>query len=278
MDTPSPPAPQPTAMFTDPVEVIPAATVAVFRKGPPGAPPELLMLQRAAEMRFAGGAAVFPGGRVDPADRDWAAELAGADDDVEELAARIAAVRETLEEAGLLVALAAPVSAAEAAAARAELLQEGALRPVLERRGWSLALDRLVPFARWFPRHRRSFDTRFYLHDIGTGAHEISVDATENTRLFWVSAEGALEQAERGELGIIFPTRCNLQRLALFADYAAAEAHARAIPVQTVTPRVEQRDGEWWIIIPDDAGYPVTAAPVGDFERTGAPVGGRVAQ
>ena len=258
METP----PQLDRMFSDPVEVIPAATVVVFRKGQPGGPPELLMLQRAAQMRFAGGAAVFPGGRVDPADRDWAAELAGAGDDVEEVAARIAAVRETLEEAGLLLALAAPVSAGQAAEARAELLGEGALRPVLERRGWQLALDRLVPFARWFPRHRRSFDTRFYLHDIGTGAHEISVDATENTHLFWVSAEQALARAERGELGIIFPTRCNLQRLALFADYAEAEAHARAVPVQTVTPRVEQRDGAWWIVNPEDAGYQIGRAHV----------------
>jgi 8-oxo-dGTP pyrophosphatase MutT (NUDIX family) len=263
METP----PLPTSLFADPVEVIPAATVVVFRKGAAGARPELLMLQRAKEMRFAGGAAVFPGGRVDPADRDWAAELAGVDDDLEEVAARIAAVRETLEEAGLLLAVQAPVSAAEAAEARAELLAEGMLRPVMERRGWRLALDRLVPFARWFPRHRRSFDTRFYLHDIGTGAHEISVDATENTRLFWVSAAEALAQAERGELGIIFPTRCNLQRLALFADYASAEAHARATPVCTVTPSAEQRDGAWWIVIPQDAGYPVTAAPVGEFER-----------
>jgi 8-oxo-dGTP pyrophosphatase MutT (NUDIX family) len=274
METPPPP----NNLFSDPVEVIPAATVVIFRKGPAGGPPELLMLQRARQMRFAGGAAVFPGGKVDPADRDWAGELAGSGADVEELAARIAAVRETLEEAGLLLALTASVSAAAAAEARAELLEEGALRPVLERRGWQLALDRLVPFARWFPRHRRSFDTRFYLHDIGTGAHEISVDATENTRLFWVSAAEALAQAERGELGIIFPTRCNLQRLAGFADYAAAEAHARAIPVQTVTPRAELRDGTWWIVIPDDAGYPVTASPFGEFESGATPVRAPTAQ
>ena len=258
-------------MFADPLEVIPAATVVVFRKGPAGAPPELLMLQRAREMRFAGGAAVFPGGRVDPADRDWAAELAGPADDLDELAARIAAVRETLEEAGLLLALAAPVSAGEAAEARAELLAGGALRPVLEARGWQLALDRLVPFARWFPRHRRSFDTRFYLHDIGTGAHEISVDATENTRLFWISAADALAQADTGEIGVIFPTRCNLQRLALFADYAEAEAHARATPIRTITPEPVERDGNWWISIPDDAGYPVSLSKVDDFSRGMAP-------
>ena len=49
--------------------MMPAATVVIFRNCSAGGPPELLMVQRAKEMRFAGGAVVFPGGRVDPADR-----------------------------------------------------------------------------------------------------------------------------------------------------------------------------------------------------------------
>ena len=125
------------------VTTVPAATLVIFRHGTAGQPPELLMVQRAKEMRFAGGAAVFPGGRVDPADRTLAARLA-PEADPHVTAAQIAAVRETLEEAGLAVALDRPVSAADAAAARALLLEQGALEPVLERFGWRLDLGRLV--------------------------------------------------------------------------------------------------------------------------------------
>ena len=82
-------------------QAIPAATVIVMRDVPDG-PPELLMVERAAAMSFAGGALVFPGGRVDPGDFVLAGRHAG---DVEENAARIAAIRETLEEAGVAVGL-----------------------------------------------------------------------------------------------------------------------------------------------------------------------------
>lgn len=238
--------------------VIPAATVVIFRHGAEGGPPELLMVQRAKEMRFAGGAAVFPGGRIDEADRVLAAAIApGADPEV--AAARIAGVRETLEETGLVIALERPVSAAEAAEARRALLTEGALAPVLERFGWRLALDRLVPFARWCPQRDGSFDTRFFLADIGTGAVEVAVDATENTRLFWTGAAEALRLADAGEIDIIFPTRRNLDRLALFASFADACAHAEATPVRTIMPQIIERDGERWLSIPENCGYPVTA-------------------
>src|SRR5690349_7505497 len=79
---------------------IPAATLIVMREG--GSAPELLMVERARAMAFAGGALVFPGGRVDPGDRALAALLGGDED---EHAARIAAIRETIEEAGVAVGL-----------------------------------------------------------------------------------------------------------------------------------------------------------------------------
>ena len=71
---------------------IPAATLVVFRHGPPGKPPELLMVVRSRTMSFAGGMAVFPGGRVDPEDRALAETIAG-DLDLDEAAHRIAAIR-----------------------------------------------------------------------------------------------------------------------------------------------------------------------------------------
>ncbi len=246
--------------------VIPAATLVIFRNGPAGGAPELLMVQRAQEMRFAGGAAVFPGGRIDAADHALAQCLA-QDGDSDELAARIAAIRETLEETGLVIGLNHPVSAQQAAEARGHLLECGELAPVAERFGWTLAPDRLVPFARWCPQRDRAFDTRFYLADLGTGAVDIAVDATENTRLFWSSAVDSLGMADRDAIRIIFPTRCNLERLALFSSFEEARAHSLAIPVQTISPAQMERDGEMWLTIPEGLGYPVTSQPMSMVRR-----------
>lgn len=246
--------------------VIPAATVVIFRHCPNGGPPELLMVQRSREMRFAGGAAVFPGGRIDPEDRELALALAPrADQDL--AAAQIAGIRETLEETGLAIAVRSPVSVEEAAQARALLLEQGALAPVLERFGWVLDLDALAPFARWCPRWDGAFDTRFFLHDLGTGAVDVAVDATENSRLFWASAAEALRLADAGEISVIFPTRRNLDRLALFASFAEARAQAEAFPVRTITPAQQERDGEMWLTIPEGHGYPVTAQPMSTVKR-----------
>lgn len=247
--------------------VIPAATIVVFRRHPAGGSPQLLMLERTHEMRFAAGAAVFPGGRVDPADRDLAARLAPNAANPDDVAARVAAVRETLEEAGLVLAVNETVTRDEATAARNLLLEQGALHPVLERHGWSLDLDALVPFARWCPDWDGAFDTRFYLADVGTGAIELAVDATENRHLFWATAAETLAMADRGEIGILFPTRRNLERLAKFADFAAAQAEAMALAPRIITPRKVERDGVIHLEIPDDLGYPVIGQPFDTVRR-----------
>ena len=226
------------------------------------------MVQRAKEMRFAGGAAVFPGGRIDPEDGALAARL-DPDSDIEVLAARIGGIRETLEETGLAIGLSNPVTGAEAAEARAMLLEQGALAPVVERFGWTLAPETLVPFARWCPKAHGTFDTRFFLADLGTGAVDITVDATENTRLFWASAAEALRLAEAREISVIFPTRRNLDRLALFSSFDEARAHCEVTPLETVSPDVVMREGEKWLIIPDyrARGYPVEGEPLSNARR-----------
>ncbi len=244
---------------------IPAATLVIFRHHPSGGAPQVLMVQRAKEMRFAGGAAVFPGGRVDDADRVLADALGATDEEHrEELAARIAAIRETLEETGLAVGLHQRPSLEDALRARALLLEQGELAPVLEAMGWTLDLDGLVAFARWRPKHRevRVFDTRFYLADLGTGAVELLVDDTENTHLFWASAEEALQMAETGEIKVIFPTRRNLERLAQFGSFDEAVRHVEEHPVKMISPFMEMRNGARWRMIRDDAGYPVLGEPL----------------
>jgi 8-oxo-dGTP pyrophosphatase MutT (NUDIX family) len=249
---------------------IPAATLVIFRNAPDGGPPQLLMVERAASMRFAGGAAVFPGGRIDPADFALAAALGAPDEAArEEWGARIAAVRETLEETGLAVGIDRQASLEEARRARALLLEAGELAPVLAEFSWNLDLEALVPFARWLPKHRevRVFDTRFYLTDLGTGAVDLLVDETENTHLFWASAAEALELAEQEQIKVIFPTRRNLERLAQFDNFTAALAHVEQYPVRTISPFLDIREGERWLAIPDDAGYPVTGEPMSNVAR-----------
>jgi 8-oxo-dGTP pyrophosphatase MutT (NUDIX family) len=243
-------------------EGIPAATIIIFRKAPLGGAPEMLMTVRSRALSFAGGMAVFPGGRVDPEDYALAAALGGEHGLVpDEAAHQIAAVRETLEETGLALGLKGDINAASAAAARAMLAQAGALAPVLAAFDWRLDLAQITPFARWFPKNEniaRVYDTRFYLADLGTGAVDVSIDHAENTQLFWTSAQGALDAAARGEIKLIFPTRRNLERLALFASFAEAKAQADAIPVRTIVPQVVEHDGKPWLTILADAGYPVT--------------------
>ncbi len=242
---------------------IPAATLVIFRNSRTGGPPELLMVTRARSMSFAGGAAVFPGGRVDPADYALAQDLGGSLPN-DEAAHRIAAIRETLEETGLAIGVSGFVDADRAIAARAMLLAREDLAPVLAAMDWRLDLDAVLPFARWFPKNEkltRIFDTRFYLANLGTGAVDITVDQTENTKLYWITAQGALDAAERGDLSIIFPTRRNLERLAQFSDFSDAVRDCATYPAKTITPHLAQRNGERWLCIPDDAGYPVTGEP-----------------
>ena len=243
-------------------EGIPAATIIIFRNAPDSGAPEVLMTVRSRNMTFAGGMAVFPGGRVDPADYALGEAVAAAHGlTPDEAAHQIAAVRETLEETGLALGLSGEINAASADAARKMLSECAALAPVLEAFGWQLDLAQITPFARWFPKNEaiaRVYDTRFYLADLGTGAVDVSIDHAENTHLFWTTAQGALDAAERGEIKLIFPTRRNLERLALFASFAEAGAPPAPIPVRTIMPQVVEQDGKPWLTILADAGYPVT--------------------
>ena len=214
-------------------------------------------------MAFAGGMAVFPGGRVDP--EDFAlGEMVAKDGKItaDEAAHQIAAIRETLEETGLALGLTGDITANTAQAARALLEEKKALAPVLDAFGWELDLAQITPFARWFPKNEnnsRVYDPRFYIANLGTGAVDGSIDHSENTKLFWTSAQGALELAEQGEIKLIFPTRRNLERLALFASFEEARTQAEAIPVKTIVPRVDDSTGAPMLTIIKDAGYPITA-------------------
>lgn len=234
---------------------IPAATLILFRDRPVG-PPELLMVERAKAMAFAGGAMVFPGGRVDP-DDELLAQLHPGHPDA---AARIAAIRETLEEAGLAVGVTPLPSPEQVAELRGRLHGGVAFGRALEEAGLRLDLDALTPFARWLPAHRhaRIFDTLFFLARAPEGG-VATVDETENVRLVWTTARDMLAEIDAGRAAAIFPTRRNLERLARFGGFKDAVADARAHAIRPVTPFVETRNGVEHLCIPDDLGYPVTS-------------------
>ncbi len=239
---------------------IDAATVVIFRNGGTGQPPELLMVVRSAKMAFAAGAAVFPGGRIDQADVEFARAL-GHGENANEAAARLAAIRETIEETGLAIGFRQVPHEAILSNARARLHAGDTLQQLCDDYSWDPDLDALIPFARWRPSfvEARIFDTRFYLANAGAGRDTVLVDETENRQLFWASALSVLTRADAQELKVIFPTRRNLERLAQFASFDDACAHAAKIPVRTITPYIEERDGEQHLCVPEGIGYPVTS-------------------
>jgi hypothetical protein len=65
--------------------------------------------------------------------------------------------------------------------------------------------------------------------------------------------------AETGEIKLIFPTRRNLERLALFASFEEARAQAEAIPVKTIVPQIDTSGDKPMLTIMADAGYPITS-------------------
>ncbi len=235
-------------------DAIPAATLVVMRDRP-GAAPDLLMVRRTQRMAFAAGAMVFPGGRIDEGDF-----ALGSD---HESAAKVAAIRETIEETGLPVGLSAPADL------QSELLAGAQFGVLLDRYRLTLDLDALVPFARWRPAFHqpRRFDTLFFLARAPTGDWPLRAQPGECESVDWLTAAQVLRRIAAGEASAIFPTVRNLERLAQFASFDEAVAHARAHAIETVSPWVEEVNGEKWLRIPDHLGYPVTAERLTDAIR-----------
>lgn len=232
---------------------IPAATLVVVRDRP-GGPPDILMVERASAMAFAGGALVFPGGRIDPADERLAAGLG-----LECGGAAVAAVRETIEETGVAAGL-EPVPTRDSALRIQQALVAGRdFGELLGEEGVRLDCQALTPFARWVPKFHasRRFDTLFLLAKAPPGIWPPNAIPGECSGAFWMSAGEALKREQDGQAKLIFPTRRNLERLALHGSFEAILADAKAHRVEPITPWTEEVDGETFVTIPADLGYPV---------------------
>ena len=269
--------------MTDAAEIKPrpASTVLLLRDGPTGL--EVLMVTRSVASDFASGALVFPGGRVDAADGE-AATLAScgavAGCDARMMAFRAAAVRETFEEAHMLLARAnggdrllseTEIEQLEARH-RANLGRDPQFTDLIAGGEIELATDLLVPFAHWItpvgPPKR--FDTQFFLAAAPldqVAAH----DGHEAVDTIWISPERAIAESEAGRVTLVFATRMNLTKLGRSETVAAALHAARADTIVTVCPELVEAPEGKLLRIPAAAGYGITEMPANLTVRAWVP-------
>jgi len=253
--------------MTEVTAVRPASTMLLLRDGGQGM--EVFMVVRHHQIDFASGALVFPGGSVDADDHEIAREGTSysGGEDLDDLgkAFRVAAIRETFEECGILLARAkgsnALVTAARADAiadAHRVALNKGERKfsEIIAKEGIVLALDLLVPFAHWITPlgMPKRFDTHFYLAVAPTdqlGAH----DGHESVDSIWVNPNEAVAGAKTGKFKLVFATERNLIKLGKQKTAAASLASARKDGVVTVCPEVVRGETSRQLKIPAEAGY-----------------------
>jgi 8-oxo-dGTP pyrophosphatase MutT (NUDIX family) len=261
------------------VEPRDSATVMLVRDGATGL--EVFMVRRNLNADFVGGAYVFPGGTVDPADREpemeaWC-DTTDADAsarlgvDAGGLAAWVTAVRECFEETGVLLARHAdggPVrlddpGEAERFAEHRDAVTRGerSLAEVCRAERLRLALDRIHYFAHWITPELspRRYDTRFFVAAAPDG-QAMAHAPGELIGQAWVRPEDALERHRRGEFDLILPTIRNLQAIGRY-DRAADlfEAAASLTDIPTVMPRMVPDDDGFSLVLPGDDGDEVVA-------------------
>jgi 8-oxo-dGTP pyrophosphatase MutT (NUDIX family) len=231
------------------------------------------MLRRRSSMAFAAGAYVFPGGSVDASDDDAGIAWAGPDAGEwgrllgapPELARTLvcAAVRETFEESGVL--LAGPDAGTVLAATEDEGWEEDrrqllagslSLARLLHRRGLVLRSDLLRPWARWITpvTEERRYDTRFFAAALPAGqiARDVSGEADETA---WLEPGAALEAAGRREIALFPPTAVTLGELRACGTVPAPLAPRRRMTA--LIPEVMVADGAAWLTVPDEVEYPL---------------------
>jgi 8-oxo-dGTP pyrophosphatase MutT (NUDIX family) len=247
----------------------PASTILLLRDSKAAQEIEVFMMVRHYEIDFNSGALVFPGGSVDKNDQEILARAelysGGEGLDASALSFRIAAIRETFEESGILLArpkgstgLVDAARASEIEAAHRSALNEGktTFLEVLAKNNLWLALDELVPYAHWITPEGmpKRFDTWFFLAAAPPdqlGAH----DGRESTDSIWVSPREALEGGQTGRFKLPFPTTRNLIKLGKQASVTAALADSRGKDIVTVMPVMTRLNGGRQLRIPREAGY-----------------------
>jgi 8-oxo-dGTP pyrophosphatase MutT (NUDIX family) len=244
-----------------------ASTVILLRDSSEGL--LVYLLRRVSSMKFAPGAYVFPGGSVDPRDGDLAvgwsgpspAEWGKAFDATETLARELvcAAVRETFEESGVLLAgpaqdaIVPDTSGDDWETDRQALLDRSqSLAELLARRGLVLRGDLLRPWAHWITPEieERRYDTRFFVAALPDGQRTRDV-STESDRVTWVRPGDAVAAARRGDMPMLPPTLVTLTELAAYDSVADVLAAVRSVRPRLPEARVTG-DGVF-LFLPEDA-------------------------
>ena len=255
------------------VPVRDAATVMLLRDGSDG--PEVCLMQRNLNSDFVGGAYVFPGGAVDPADAD--ADVADRCPDLDDaeasrrlglavggLAFWVAAIRESFEEAGVLLArhadgrrldLSGPGAAERFAGHRDDVDNERrTIAEVAVQEDLHLDVGQLHYFSRWITplgAHRR-YDTRFFVCAAPEG-QEVVEDSRELIGTQWLTPAEALRRHDAGDITMIFPTVRTLVALSRFDRADAVLDHARAQSrVEGILPTISDGDDGMRIVLPGD--------------------------
>jgi 8-oxo-dGTP pyrophosphatase MutT (NUDIX family) len=248
-----------------------AATVMLLRTGPAGL--EVYMLRRQASMAFAAGMSVFPGGSVDARDADE--DVAWAGPDAEQwgrvLAAPpalaralvCAAVRETFEESGVLLAgetpdtvVADPTSDDWERDRNALLDRSLSLAELLARRHLVLRSDLLRSWSRWITPviEPRRYDTRFFAAALPAGQRTRDVGG-EAAAVYWTGPAAALDTARRREIQLLPPTAVTLAELAARGDLDGALS--RPPDAGARLPEVLRHEGAAWLTVPGVTEYPL---------------------
>ena len=245
----------------------PASTVVLLRRADPL---EVFLVRRSDSIAFMGGAHVFPGGRVDPADHvdditaisdgmhAAAARMSDVSADVA-VAHHVAALRELFEEAGVL--LARPLSAVSVGRLetdRRDLLADRVtFADVIRRERLRLAFDELAYFAHWVTPEieTRRFDTRFFIARAPQGQTPIH-DEGETSHSEWLAPAAAIQQCREGAISLPPPTWTTLSMLSKFRSIDEVFAWARQKAIPRVQPRFEKRGDQTLLFYPGDPMYP----------------------
>jgi 8-oxo-dGTP pyrophosphatase MutT (NUDIX family) len=250
-----------------------AATVMLLRAAEGGGGMEVYMLRREPSMAFAPGAMVFPGGSVDGRDADeevaWAGPDAAAWGEIlaapPDLARALvcAAVRETFEESGVLLAGESPDSVVADTTSedwerdRNALLDRSlSLAELLTQRGLMLRSDLLRAWARWITPvvEPRRYDARFFAAALPEGQRTRDV-STEAAAVTWIEPAAAIEAGKAGEIRLWPPTAVTLAELAACGDLDTVLSGPREVAPRI--PEVLVRQGAMWLTVPGVSEYPL---------------------
>ena len=252
-----------------------SASVALLRNSDQGL--EVLMLRRHAQVSTMPGVYVFPGGKLDEADTsaDSASLLDQSASDLHHSLSEpgtdtptasglyVAALRETLEECGLLLAEStAQAPTIDALRARAMLRDGMAFYDVLRTLQLRLQTRQLAPWARWITPTSpsvgfRRFDTRFFVAPAPAGQIALH-DNEETTESVWVKPRTALEQYRDGKIDLVPPQIMTLAQLAQHSQVASVLVAARRQPPPTILPEAYDGEGGKRIICyPGDAQHSI---------------------